>query len=554
MKTRCRELIEFGDKLFNKRSRMMSMWQEVAENFYPERADFLSEREIGDEFASNLATSYPIMVRRDLANQFSAMLRPTQTLWAKLRANDDRINEDNDARAWLDDKSQIMRTAMYEQHAQFVRATKEGDNDFAAFGQTVLEPSLRSRRDGLLYRCWHLRDVAWCEDADLAVSHVHRRGKQPAIVLRRLFGDRCSDAVKKAADKDPYREFECRHVVIPADEYDLDKVKNKERFPFVSLYLDKDNDTVLEEVPRKRLGYVIPRWQTVSGSQYSVSPATVAALPDARLIQSMSLALLEAGEKAATPPMIATKEVVRSDLALYAGGVTWVDQEYDERLGEALRPISQQANGISYGLEMLRDVREMLKEAFYLNRITLPDIGKDMTAFEVSKRVEEYIRAARPLFEPMESQYNGGICEETFEILLENGAFGSSDDMPDILRGADVKFQFESPLQATSDRLKSQAFQETAQLLQIAATIDPGAIEEIDIRKAFRDAVDGIQAPATWKRSPEDVAQREQAKQQAMAMAQAAQSVGQGAQVASQVGDAMNSLGTGAKAMVSEVA
>jgi hypothetical protein len=44
--------------------------------------------------------------------------------------------------------------------------------------------------------------------------------------------------------------------------------------------------------------YRIPRWQTVSGSQYSYSPATVAALPDARLIQAMTFTLLEAGEKA----------------------------------------------------------------------------------------------------------------------------------------------------------------------------------------------------------------------------------------------------------------
>jgi hypothetical protein len=50
--------------------------------------------------------------------------------------------------------------------------------------------------------------------------------------------------------------------------------------------------------------YVIPRWQTVSGSQYAYSPATVAALPDARLIQAMTLTFFEAGEKATNPPMV----------------------------------------------------------------------------------------------------------------------------------------------------------------------------------------------------------------------------------------------------------
>jgi hypothetical protein len=40
-----------------------------------------------------------------------------------------------------------------------------------------------------------------------------------------------------------------------------------------------------------------------------------------------------------------------------------------------------------------------------------------MTAYEVGQRIQEYIRGALPLFEPMEMEYNGALCERTFEIL-----------------------------------------------------------------------------------------------------------------------------------------
>ena len=39
----------------------------------------------------------------------------------------------------------------------------------------------------------------------------------------------------------------------------------------------------------------------------------------------------------AATPEIATQEVVRTDIQMFAGGTTWVDQAYDERMGDALR-------------------------------------------------------------------------------------------------------------------------------------------------------------------------------------------------------------------------
>ena len=63
------------------------------------------------------------------------------------------------------------------------------------------------------------------------------------------------------------------------------------------------------------------------------------------------------------PPLVATEQVVRSDMALFAGGVTWVDKDYDERLGAALRPIEIKGD-MRTGFQLRQDVREMLAKAF----------------------------------------------------------------------------------------------------------------------------------------------------------------------------------------------
>jgi hypothetical protein len=540
MKTRAKELITQGERLFSSRVQITSLWQSMAENFYVERADFTTTRSIGQEFAAHLMTGVPSMCRRDLANQIGAMLRPRGQPWFHARTPVEAINRDPASRQWLDWATERMRLFMYDTRSGFIRATREGDHDFAAFGNAVISVEMNKNLNGLLFRCWHLRDVAWTENFHYQVDRVHRRWKPTARQLCQLFPNSVSEKVKKKEEKDPFFEVNVQHIVVPADEYDL--AKNKERFKYVSIYVDCDNEAILEEVAIPDNPYIIPRWQTVSGSQYAYSPATVISISDARMLQQMTLTMIEAGQKAVDPPMLASGDAIQGSVNLFAGGITYVDSEYDERTGEALRPLPIDRAGLPWGNDREAKIRELIQEAFYLNQIQLPELKGDMTAFETQKRVEEYIRRALPLFEPMETEYNGALCDRTFDILLRNGAFGSKFDIPPSLSGQDVRFTFESPLQAAQTRANSQAFMQTAQLLQMAAQLDPSVVHDMDFDRAFRDAAEGAGAPAAWFLD-EQVAQQKkamaaQAQAQQAQMAQEMAMLQGGAQAADAAGGA----------------
>lgn len=534
-----KQLIQNVDELFSKKTSLLALWQEVAENFYPERADFTAKRHLGTDFAANLTTSYPIMCRRELGDQFSAMLRPTGKAWFHMGTVDNR-REDNDAKRWLEWAESTMRRAMYDRASRFTRATKEGDHDFAAFGQCAISVEINWKSlngPHLLYRTWHLRDMVWKEDelGDLCI--VARKWKPTAQDLIRLFGDAgVHQKVKDLHDKGKiFEEIECYHIVCDMQMYDGDMlgqpggvapeavdIRSRERYPRVSIYYDVANKHLMQAVPIFGRHYRIPRWQTVSGSQYSYSPATVAALPDARLIQAMTYTLLEAGEKIVNPPMVGQQDVIRSDVALYAGGITWVDQEYDERLGSALRPLTTDAKGMPLGIDLHRDTREMIRQAFFINKLGLPQRAPEMTAYEIGQRVQEWIRGAMPIFEPTEMDYNGAICEETFELLMRGNAFGSPLDMPKSLRGADIEFHFESPLHDAVEQQKGQKWLEAKTILADAAAIDRSAVAMIDAKTALRDVLKGIGVPSMWVRSESDVAE---AERQAEAKAQAAEAL-----------------------------
>jgi hypothetical protein len=539
------QLIGHGDHLFGKRGSLLSMWQTIGDNFYPERADFTVTRTLGDDFADHLMTSYPLMVRRDLGNSFGAMMRPGSLEWFHMRALREEM-EDQPAKAWMEWASGTMRRAMYDRRSLFTRASKESDHDLATFGQAVKTVELNRNGDGLLFRCWHLRDCAWCESAEGKIDTVHRKWRPTAAALRDLFGAKIHSKVSDllvGPKKNPYAEVNCRHIVMPSSMYDGEYVGKKaagRSLPYVSIYLDVDNMHVMEAAGQSYFMYVIPRWQTVSGSQYAFSPATVAALPDARLLQAMTLTLLEAGEKATNPPLVAVQNAIRSDIAVFPGGITWVDEAYDERLGEVLRPLTQDKSGLPFGEHMQGGLFGMLREAFYLDKLSLPADGPNMTAYEVSQRVSDYIRQASPIFEPLEHEDNGAVCETVFDLMFQHGAFGAHEDIPESLRGADIGFRFESPLHDAIERQKGNKFTEALGLTTQTAGIDPSAVNQVDFTTAFRDTLTSIGVPAKWLRSEDAVkqmAEEDKARQQAAEMiaavtagGDAAKAVGEGAQ------------------------
>ncbi len=533
MDSRLKFLKEGGDRLFTLKIPVNALHQDIADNFYPERATFTVSKSWGTDFASHLTTGRPSLIRQELANNFSSMLRPRGKQWFHVRTDREEIEDRND-KLWLEDKEQVMRRAMYDRTAQFMRTVEEGDNDFASFGQAPMSVDLNQAGNGLMYQSYHPKDMAWTVNAEGVVCEVQRNWAAPARELNRIMKGRVHEKVTKALEKEPWKEFNVRHAIVEAAYYDTGR---KWKHPWVSIWYDCDNDFLMEEVNRPDPYYVIPMWRRLSGSPYPFSPCTIVALPDARCIQIQALTLLEAGEKAVDPPMLAKQEVIRGDVGLYAGGITWVDAEHDGEIANALSPVGIDSRGIPFGLEMMDRTREMISDAFFLNKLNLPDTSQAKTAYEISQLVQQYIRNALPLFGPMEDEYNGQICERTFEVLQRGGAFGPPDEIPEGIAGADIRFVFDSPLHEAMEMQKGQAFQDAMAPLDAAIQLDPSSRHILKVKPAIRDVLNG-RVPQKWLASEEEVEEATQADAQAQAAVEAVQTAHVAGQAVEQVGKA----------------
>ena len=533
-----KQLIEECESLFSKQLYYLSLLQEIADHFYPQRADFTVQRNFAESYAGDLMTSYPIMIRRELQGQIGQMLRPTNIEWFKMIPKGGE-QTNHEGRLWLEEMTRRMRLAMYSRPAMFNKAQAQADGDFAAFGQCVTSCRVNKNRDNLLYRTWHLRDCAWREDEEGQIGLFVRKWSPSARDLVALFGSRVSPQTERLHRRAPMEEVSCYHIVLKADFFDGFDSQGK---PWVSIYYERDYKHVLEEIGVWSNEYDVARWETVSGSQYAVSPATITALPEARLLQAMTYTLLEAGEKAVNPPIIATEDTVRSDVMLGAGNLTWVDKNYDQKTGAALEPLKMDLRGLPFGQDMIDDSRAMLMQAFFLNKLTLPERAAEMTAYEVGERIKEYIRQALPIFEPMEPERNGQTCETTFNTLLRAGVFGSPRDIPAQLLHDGIDFEYQSPLHDAIEEQKGQLFLESKALIAEALDLDQGAPFVMDTREALRDALTAVGVPTQWLNTPDEVDEMVDAEAERQNEQARLEAAVQSSQAAKNLGDAGQNL------------
>jgi len=546
MRERVRELMKQGDGEFAKWYPVHTLWQTIADNFYPMRADFTRDRWMSEEFASYLMTGRPALAHRDLSNSLAALLRQKDTQWFVPRTHSDDINRDVMARQWLDRAGNIQYRVMYAQQANFVRSMKDADQDYSAFGQAVIEVRPNARYDGLTYATHHLKHCVWFENSEHHIDGLHRKWKPQARQLCQKFPTSVDPKVEKLRKEDPFREINCRHIVLPWDDYDY--ADRRRKAPFISVHIDVENETILEETPLRVFPYIVPQWARVSNSPIAYSPATVLGLPDARMLQDITLTILEAGQKVVDPPMIGVGEAINGDTNLQAGGVTWTDADYDERTGEVLRPITLNPEGLKFGAEREELISQLIDQAFFLNQIRMPTVTKEMTADETERVYQEFIRQAVPLLEPIETDYSGKVCSTTFETLMDMKAFGPVEQIPKILSNADIKFDFDSPLQAAKDKLKVGNFQQAIKIVVEAAQVKPEVVDNFDFDKGTRDAVIA-QAGADWI-IPEKVRDQTRADRAKHTQAQqAAQTVGASADAAQRVAGAVKSAGDAAQTM-----
>ncbi len=501
-----KSLISRFEKLEGQRQNWETHWQEVADYMQPRKADVTKQRARGDKRMEQVFDSSPIQAVELLAASLHGMLTNPSTPWFTLRFKDEEIDNEDEAKLWLESSTDAMYTAF--NRSNFQQEIFELYHDLITFGTAAM--FIEEDNDDIIkFSTRHINEVFIAENDKGRIDTIYRKFKISARAAIQKFGEAVSADVQTKAKKDPYEEIEILHAVYPRADFNPNK-KDKANMPFESVYIEFKNGNELSVSGFREFPFVVPRYLKASNEIYGRSPA-MTALPDVKMLNEMSKTTIKAAQKQVDPPLLVPDDGFLLPVRTVPGGLNF----YRSGTRDRIEPLNIGANN-PLGLNMEEQRRDSIRAVFYVNQLMMQQ-GPQMTATEVIQRNEEKMRLLGPVLGRLQSELLKPLIDRVFAILLRNNMLPPA---PEFLSGRDIEIEYVSPLAKAQKSTELQSIIRTVEILGSLANVAP-VFDYINFDNLVKHLADIVGVPQKILKSQSQVnAERQQAQQQQQEMQQ----------------------------------
>jgi hypothetical protein len=499
-------LLSRYEKLEGQRQNWETHWQEVADYMQPRKADVTKQRARGDKRMEQVFDSSPIQAVELLSASLHGMLTNPSTPWFTLRFKDEEIENEDEAKLWLEASTDAMYTAF--NRSNFQQEIFELYHDLITFGTAAM--FIEEDDDDIIkFSTRHINEVFIAENDKGRIDTIYRRFKISARAAMQKFGEAVSSDVQSAFKKDPYKEVEILHAVYPRSDFNPNK-KDKKNMPFESVYIEFKNGNELSVSGFREFPFVVPRYLKASNEIYGRSPA-MTALPDVKMLNEMCKTTIKAAQKQVDPPLLVPDDGFLLPVRTVPGGLNF----YRSGTRDRIEPLNIGANN-PLGLNMEQQRRDSIRAVFYVNQLMMQD-GPQMTATEVIQRNEEKMRLLGPVLGRLQSELLKPLIDRVFAILLRNNMLPAA---PEFLSGRDIEIEYVSPLAKAQKSTELQSIMRAVEILGSLANVAP-VFDYINFDNLVKHLADIVGVPQKILKTQSQVnAERQQAAQQQEQMQQ----------------------------------
>lgn len=471
----------------------------------------------GGKKTRRLFDSTALQAVQDLASSFQGTLTNPATVWSNLRFQTDQLNDDDEASRWLDEVNRTIHQKLAE--SNFNTEIAKSYQSFVALANMVI---LLEEIDGKFrFTSTHLSQVAWTEDKNGMVDTLYRKFTMTAKQAFQKWGTKVNDKILKALEKAPESEYSFLHAIFPRDEK---KVKLNEfglapgdKRPIASLYIDISHGDLIDEDGYYESPMMVARWSLTPGEKYGRGPSHLA-LPAVRTLNKLEELDLQAYALQVRPPIFANQRDVFGQLDMRPGQISIVKNH------QGIKEFTSQARSDIKEAKAVR-LAEQIRSIFFLDKLLLPPRTEtgEMTAFEVSQRIEQMHRVLGPTLSRLNHEFLNPLIVRAFKILLRTNQL---PPVPEILQeqGINIDIVFVNQLARAQQIQDVSTIQQWVQGIAGLAQFDQSVLDNVNIDGIAKHTAKVLGVPEAAVQSSKMVQQiREQRAQAQQAAAQSAQ-------------------------------
>ena len=515
-------------RLMDRRSNWETHWQEVADLIIPRKSDIIDHKVKGDKRHLEVFDATAIHSLELLASSLHGMLTSSANRWFSLRFKETLMNENDEAKEWLENVTDKMYIAF--QRSNFQQEIFETYHDLCAFGTAGMfieedETSI------VRFSARHIKEIYISENARGLVDCIYRRFKLTAKAAVEKFGiENVSREIQNIVKHSPFDEVEFCHVVKPRDIYNPKK-EDKMNMRFISVYMEIDSGKIISIGGFREFPYVVPRFLKASNEIYGRSPG-MNSLPDVKVLNKMVEVGLKAAQKQVDPPLLVPDDAMMLPIRTAPGSLNY----YRAGSRDRIEALNIGANN-PLGLNMEEQRRKAISQTFHVDQLLVTE-NRNMTATEVAQRAEEKMRILGPTLGRLQVELLNPTVVRVFNIMLRNNLFPPA---PEILQDQEIDVEYVSPMALAQ---KGQELNSLIRGLEIFGQIGQVApvTDYIDPQGLVKEIIKILGIPAKVIRSDAEVQQiteeKQAAQQQQMEMMNAVQE----SQVAKNIAPAVQTL------------
>jgi hypothetical protein len=414
---------------------------------------------------------------------------------------------------WLDTITSILYAHFCLPEANFHTAIHEVYSDLAVFGTGGMYQWIDQRTNTLRFRSFPLSSLYLLEDSEGCVDTIHRTITYTTRQLKQEWPEAYANS-KRLQAMEPDSKVMVIHEVCPRIDRNPESYTAKNK-PWASTYVCKETSETLSESGYDQMPYCTPRWTKLPGELYGRGPG-VSVLPDIRMCNAMSKAMIVAAQKLADPPLVLEDDSMLLPLRTHPGGINF------KRPGsEEVKPLPM-GTRVDITDQLLEQRRDAIRRGFFIDWLVRPTKKERQTAQEINDDRQQMLSLLSPSVGRIQSELLGPVIKHSYSVLLTRNLLPPP---PGDMGGTKLEIVYTSPAAKAQQLALSQGAISYVQQLSQLLPIMPDLIYSINTDKFNEVLVEVTQTPRNILESPEVAQQKKQAAQQQQQQAQSTETL-----------------------------